>query len=538
MAAGQQLVRVRRVQVRTARTADRGRHGPPTSGPSSQSQSQPAEVLEDAGLRLRGRSLGVGVLDAQDERAVVAARQQPVEERRAGVADVELTGRTRCKSNSHHAGSVHYDQASGSIASSATACAAIASPRPTASTPSLRLALDAHPRSVDRRRRCQATLGAMRSMNGEILGRSRITVTSRLTMLEARGATPASDRACGADRCSTHPSTADRCPESAGRCRRAPAAPSMASMTAWQTTSASEWPSAPRSRRDGHAAEDQRPSLDETVQVVAGAGTRPPPGRWTRQSRRAARRSLSVGRDLHVRPIALHHPDRDGPRARRAPLRRSRRRPRGRAPPRREHVAAKRLRRLRQIDRLRAECVSHDERRRAIRRPTRFTVSRAGTAAIAAPDSAAASIVRSISSGVTNGRAASWTSTMSACGPTASNACATESCRRRAAGDDANRPVPPVADVRADARRPARDGRRRRSRRRGSTCEERADAALRASTAHRCSSNCLGTARRCAGRAAAAMMAVTRIGWLKSLWDRSARPTVHYIARDRDDDCA
>jgi hypothetical protein len=32
--------------------------------------------------------LGVGVLDAEDQRAVVAAREQPVEEGGAGVADV------------------------------------------------------------------------------------------------------------------------------------------------------------------------------------------------------------------------------------------------------------------------------------------------------------------------------------------------------------------------------------------------------------------------------------------------------------------
>ena len=45
----------------------------------------------------------------------------------------------------------------------------------------------------------------------------------------------------------------------------------MASVAAWHTTSASEWPSAPRADGDGHAADAQRPALHEPVQVVAGA---------------------------------------------------------------------------------------------------------------------------------------------------------------------------------------------------------------------------------------------------------------------------
>ena len=41
------------------------------------------------------RALGVGVLDAQHEHAAVAAREQPVEERRARAADVQVAGGRR-----------------------------------------------------------------------------------------------------------------------------------------------------------------------------------------------------------------------------------------------------------------------------------------------------------------------------------------------------------------------------------------------------------------------------------------------------------
>src|SRR6266542_3792709 len=64
-------------------------------------QPEPAEVLENALLGRLGRSLGVGVLDAQHIGAVVPARQQPVEERRARVAHVQLAGRTGSEADSH-----------------------------------------------------------------------------------------------------------------------------------------------------------------------------------------------------------------------------------------------------------------------------------------------------------------------------------------------------------------------------------------------------------------------------------------------------
>ncbi len=49
------------------------------------------------------------------------------------------------------------------------------------------------------------------------------------------------------------------------------AAPSMASVTAWHTMSASEWPSRPRSNGIVTPGQNQRPALDQAMQVVPGA---------------------------------------------------------------------------------------------------------------------------------------------------------------------------------------------------------------------------------------------------------------------------
>jgi hypothetical protein len=52
---------------------------------------QPAQRVEDLLDVLGRRALAVGVLDAQDERAVLPARDEPVVEGGAGSADVELS---------------------------------------------------------------------------------------------------------------------------------------------------------------------------------------------------------------------------------------------------------------------------------------------------------------------------------------------------------------------------------------------------------------------------------------------------------------
>ena len=128
------------------------------------------------------------------------------------------------------------------------------------------------------------------------------------------------------------------------------AAPRMASVAAWQATSASECPSAPFSNGIVDAADDQRPSLDQPVQIVARADA--PDGAAVVASARAARSQIRRGRDLHVRRVALDDVDRvagllgqrgfvGGLDARR-----------GRARRVRQHVAPECLRRLRQVDRL------------------------------------------------------------------------------------------------------------------------------------------------------------------------------------------
>src|SRR5262245_9099615 len=91
-------------------------------------EPQPAKVVQNRVLGHRRGPLGIGVLDAQDERAVLPARHQPVEQRRARVAHVKLACRARRKS---HPGRAHR---ASPPTRTATAWAAIASPRPTAST--------------------------------------------------------------------------------------------------------------------------------------------------------------------------------------------------------------------------------------------------------------------------------------------------------------------------------------------------------------------------------------------------------------------
>ena len=78
--------------------AARRRHGagplPPPwkNGPSSQSTpSHFRPVEDDLGVRV-GAALLVGVLDAQDEGAAGLPGVEPVEQRRAGAADVEVAG--------------------------------------------------------------------------------------------------------------------------------------------------------------------------------------------------------------------------------------------------------------------------------------------------------------------------------------------------------------------------------------------------------------------------------------------------------------
>ena len=183
-----------------------------------------------------------------------------------------------------------------------------------------------------------------------------------------------------------------------GKCRPmspAQAAPSMASVAAWHTTSASEWPSAPRSDGIVDAAEDQRPALDEPVEIVASADAA---DRRPRRLPRARRSRSSAVVIFTFAAIAFDDVDRDGPPARRAPLRRSPPRPCGRA---------RRPRPARRAGSACGVCARKTSSRGIVPtitacRPsasTRLTVSLAGTRRSRRRASTAASIVREIRSG-------------------------------------------------------------------------------------------------------------------------------------------
>ena len=165
---------------------------------------------------------------------------------------------------------------------------------------------------------------------------------------------------------------------------------------------------APRVRRARHAAEHQRPSLDQPVQIVAGADARPcaPALRAACIAIRARRPVVRGGRDLDVRRLALDDVDlMAGALGERWP-RRSPRPLRGRRQSRRA---------ARRAGMPAASAPGRSSRAEAsprctgpsAGRGTRFTVSLDCTAAIAAPCSTAASIVREMSSPSRNGRAAS-----------------------------------------------------------------------------------------------------------------------------------
>jgi hypothetical protein len=64
-------------------------------------KSQPSKILENAGFRLARGALGIGVLDAQNEGAILAVSKEPVEERGPRVSNMQLPGRTWCESDAH-----------------------------------------------------------------------------------------------------------------------------------------------------------------------------------------------------------------------------------------------------------------------------------------------------------------------------------------------------------------------------------------------------------------------------------------------------
>src|SRR5262245_14379412 len=65
-------------------------------------ETEPAEIVEDRRFRVSRRSLCVGVLNPEDERRIpLTAGEEPVEQRRACIADVKVPGRTGCEANTH-----------------------------------------------------------------------------------------------------------------------------------------------------------------------------------------------------------------------------------------------------------------------------------------------------------------------------------------------------------------------------------------------------------------------------------------------------
>jgi len=57
--------------------------------------AKPGKPVDDRLCRFRGRTLAVGVLDAQPKHAAVMAREEPIEEGGAGPTDMQKTGRRR-----------------------------------------------------------------------------------------------------------------------------------------------------------------------------------------------------------------------------------------------------------------------------------------------------------------------------------------------------------------------------------------------------------------------------------------------------------
>ena len=155
------------------------------------------------------------------------------------------------------------------------------------------LALDADARS-DRCRARRPATARIASMWSRSFGVSSITVTSTLPT-----SNPCSAASDTARRSRSRLDASFHRGSESGKCRpMSPrhAAPRMASVIAWHTTSASEWPKRAALGRNRDAAEHQRPSGDQPMEIVAGAG---PAG-----ARRPATRLLARSRQRLADPPA------------------------------------------------------------------------------------------------------------------------------------------------------------------------------------------------------------------------------------------
>ena len=189
---------------------------------------------------------------------------------------------------------------------------------------------------------------------------------------------------------------------------------------------------------------DCRPRIDASRSRGRCAWRRPAPASLAAE-RLPRPRQVVLGRDLHVVRMSFHdlHPMAESLGQRRFVGHVDRRRHHRYQGI--EHVAPEALRCLRQ-----RQIVARDRAvDPATSRPRRtmcFTVSWTRAAAIAAPSRAAASMTRPMIASVTNGRAASCTSTTSASPGRAARPAATESCRRAPPGTT-------VQQLRAGSRR-------------------------------------------------------------------------------------
>ena len=175
------------VQQRLQRFAVAGRAVGLQDRPLVPVELQPAQRVEDLLDVLRRGALAVGVLDPQHQLAVVVARQQPVEQGRAGAADVQRTRGRRRETDPHDP-----VQRSGGEPRRRLACAA--GPRRRAGALIMRPDADRRPR-VPRRRpaeRRRAGRGARLRVDPDLqpvaraCGRAACTPTRR----RARSARP------------------------------------------------------------------------------------------------------------------------------------------------------------------------------------------------------------------------------------------------------------------------------------------------------------------------------------------------------------
>src|SRR5207249_9836204 len=90
--AGEQRFGARGVEVQPGALVD---------GSLVRVEMEPGEGVEDRLDRFGGRAFRIGVLDAKDEASAVVSREEVVEERRAGAADVEVAGGTRREARPH-----------------------------------------------------------------------------------------------------------------------------------------------------------------------------------------------------------------------------------------------------------------------------------------------------------------------------------------------------------------------------------------------------------------------------------------------------